>query len=77
VDAKFHYGISYEIGVEDGRISPQSEIWMGSLSVPAGMIIPPADRMVLNEWFDFRPLPEIEGQNTTDPGLLGIPEYIK
>ncbi len=75
VEAKFHYGISYRIQIADERISEDSEIWMGSLSVPAGMLIPPADRMVLNEWFDFRPLPEIEGANATDPALLGIPEY--
>jgi hypothetical protein len=77
VDAKFHYGISYDLHIVDEKISPDSEIWMGSLSVPAGMIIPPHDKMVLNEWFDFRPLPEIEGQNTSDPALLGVPEYTR
>ena len=75
VDGKFHYGISYDVRVVDGVVSRESEIWMGSLSVPVGLIIPPPDRMVLNEWFDFRPLPEIEGENTKDPALLGIPEY--
>lgn len=77
VDAKFHYGISYDVRLVDGNISRDSEIWMGSLSVPAGMIIPPHDRMILNEWFDFRPLPEIEGDNSQDPALLGIPEYLE
>ncbi len=77
VNGKFHYGISYDVRIVDGAISPESELWMGSLSVPVGLIIPPPDRMVLNEWFDFRPLPEVEGVNTTDPALLGIPEYVK
>lgn len=77
VDGKFHFGISYDVRIEGGQVSRESEIWMGSLSVPAGLIIPPPDRMVLNEWFDFRPLPEIEGENSKDPGLLGIPEYVK
>ncbi len=77
VNGKFHYGISYDVRIVDGAISPESEMWMGSLSVPVGLIIPPPDRMVLNEWFDFRPLPEVEGENTTDPALLGIPEYVK
>lgn len=75
VDGKFHYGISYDVRMVDGRVSSESELWMGSLSVPEGLIIPPPDRMVLNEWFDFRPLPEIEGENSKDPALLGIPEY--
>jgi hypothetical protein len=75
VQGKFHYGIYYDVEVVDGAISSESEIWMGSLSVPNGLLIPPPDRMLLNEWFDFRPIPEIEGENSTDPALLGIPEY--
>jgi hypothetical protein len=75
VDGKFHYGISYDVQLLDGAIAGESEIWMGSLAAPNTLLIPRADQMALDEWFDFRPLPEIEGVNATDPALLGVPEY--
>ena len=40
-------------------------------------LIPPAQQGVaFHEWFDFRPIPEITGGNSTDPKLLGIEEHI-
>ena len=49
---------------------------MGCVFVLSNMVVPPAGTIPLHEWFDFRPIPEIVGDNTTDPELLGIPEHI-
>ncbi len=76
ITGKIHYGIEYDLQINGGVISSESHIWMGSIYNLAGQLLIPADnRIVLGEWFDFRPIPEIEGKNTTDPVLLGIPEH--
>ncbi len=76
VSGRIHYGIEFDIIVSDGKISRESEVWMGSIfNLGAGLLIPADNRMALGEWFDFRPIPVIEGENTTDPELLGIPEH--
>ncbi len=74
-DGKFHFGIRYDIRADKQQVSTDSVIWMGSLSAPFGLLIPRDDQMQLDEWFDFRPIPEIEGENSDDPALLGVPEY--
>ena len=29
----------------------------------------------MREWFDFAPIPEIDGPHTKDPDLLGVSEH--
>lgn len=71
-----HYGIVYDLQIEDGKIGDRSEIWMGSMyNLNGRVLIPDADHILLDRWFDFRPIPEIEGENTLNPELLGIPEH--
>lgn len=70
-----HFGIRYAITVKEGVIQPGSDLWMGSLYRLASGIYPPTDKILPNEWFDSRPIPEIEGENSTDPKLLGVPEH--
>ena len=75
---RVHYGIVYHISIEGDRISPDSELWMGSLYNLNGRVLVPSEKTILlDRWFDFRPIPEIEGENTTSPELLGIPEHMK
>ncbi len=75
---RVHYGIPYRIAIVDQRISTESELWMGSLYNLNGRVLVPSEKtLLLDRWFDFRPIPEIEGTNTTDPKLLGIPEHVK
>lgn len=72
-----HYGIQYELTIRDGKLAEVSEIWMGSLfNLPGKLAFPPEGQIPIAQWFDFLPIPEIVGDNTTDPGLLGIPEHI-
>jgi hypothetical protein len=73
---RVHFGIKYRLKIVAGRISPESELWMGSMYHLAGrVIVPAAGTVLVDRWFDFRPIPEIEGSNTSDPKLLGIPEH--
>lgn len=76
---KVHYGIEFEIQIDsDGRISESSQLWMGSLYNLNGRVFVPYDdqKILLDRWFDFRPIPEITGPQTDDPDLLGVPEHL-
>ncbi len=69
-----HYGIVYDLTFDRGVIAPQSELWMGHVFKTGKVFSVPPDRIPEDEWFSFRPIPEIEGEQTTqDPVLLGIP----
>jgi hypothetical protein len=73
---RVHYGIRYEIQIENNRISDQSVLWMGSMYDLGGRVLVPQEKeILLDHWFDYRPLPEIEFDNPDDPDLLGIPEH--
>lgn len=73
---RVHYGIRYELESKDGRVTRESSLWMGSLYDLGGrVLIPQEGEVLLDHWFDFRPIPEIEGKNPDRPELLGIPEH--
>lgn len=75
---KVHYGIEFEIQTnKDGRITNSSQLWMGSVYNLNGRVFVPYDgqKILLDRWFDFRPIPEITGPQTDDPELLGVPEH--
>jgi hypothetical protein len=70
------YGVVYRIRVEDGRVAEGSELWIGNLVMNDALELPPSGRGVRQEhWLGLDPLPEIQGTNTTDPGLLGVRDY--
>lgn len=76
--AKAHYAIEFEVEVDpSGAITEDSQVWMGSLYNLNGRVFVPYDdqKILLDRWFDFRPIPEITGPQTDDPSLLGIPEH--
>jgi len=71
---EFHYAIVCELKLEQGKITAESDLWMGSLFIVPVLEFPTPGKVQLDEWFDFRPIPEIVGENTTkDPKLLGLP----
>jgi hypothetical protein len=75
---RLHFGIKYKIQLVDTKISDDSEIWMGSIyNLNGRVLIPDENSILLDRWFDFRPIPEIIGSNTSDPILLGIPEHVR
>ena len=72
-----HYGIVFEVSVVDGKIEDTSQLWMGSLyDLKGRVLVPRGDKISLDHWLDWRPIPEVEGSNTSDPKLLGVPEHL-
>lgn len=49
---------------------------MGNLFVVGNLVYPDPEKITLDQWFDYRPIPEITGENSTDPKLLGIDDYL-
>ena len=72
-----HYMIHYDLKAVNGRLAADSQLWLAATAIPSSVIWTPTGRVSASEWLDFRPIPEIEGQNSTDAKLLGIPEHEK
>ncbi len=75
---KPHYGIVYDLKIENGKLLEGSDIWLGNLYVLPNLLPPVPDGFLTQrEWVDFRPIPVIpEPQTVTDPDLLGITEHL-
>jgi len=71
-----NYRIDYDLQIDAGQIDPRSRIELISLVQPGNLLRPEPGRIQPSEWFDFRPIPVIEGEPSTDPVLLGIPEHL-
>jgi hypothetical protein len=39
------------------------------------VLVPEEGKILLDRWFDWRPIPVIEGEAATDPKLLGVEEH--
>ena len=73
-----HFGIRYEIDLDQGKIAKPSTLWMGSMYTLGGRVmVPDKNRVLLDRWFDWRPIPVIEGEGSSDPKLLGLPEHLR
>ena len=68
-----HYAAEYSLAVVNGCVSLNSELWLGYIYRTGNVVPVPEGKIAEDEWFSFRPIPEIEGAQTTDdPELLGI-----
>ncbi|MBM83787.1 MAG: hypothetical protein CMJ78_24790 [Planctomycetaceae bacterium] len=72
---RYHFGIKYDLQVEDGLIATGSDLWMGSLFWTQALAVPQRDKVPMHEWFDHRPIPVLKQENTADPSLIGADEY--
>ncbi len=72
-----HYGIEYQVNVADGKLSPESDLWMDSFGNHAFAPPTPPGMLPYGEWFSPQPLPVITGENSKDPKLLGIDEHVR
>lgn len=71
-----HYAAEYSLSVRDGRITPESELWMGYVFRTGNVMPLPMGKIPEDEWFSFRAMPKIpKGGESHDPKLLGIPEH--
>lgn len=76
VQGQLQYGIVYALRIRDRTLQENSELWLGPILVPSNFQYPAEGKITLAEWLDTNPIPEITSDNTTDPKLLGIPEYL-
>ncbi len=76
---RIHYKIAYDLRMgPDGSLDANSEVWMGSAYHLGGRVISPqGNQILIDRWFDFRPIPEIVGENSDSAELLGLPEHLK
>lgn len=72
-----HFGIHFDLHLQDGVVQPTSDLWMAPLLYAAQTIATPSHMLHSSEWFDVRPIPEIDGDNSSDPQWLGTPEHSK
>lgn len=59
-NAEKWYLIAYELSAKDGRIARESHIWMASVYSFTLVVSPEPGQIPADQWFDFRPIPEIE-----------------
>ena len=70
IGGRFHYGLQFDLDIRDGRLQPESDLWMGAFYRSR---IVPVWHIPGREWLSTEPIPFIEGENgTSDPALLGI-----
>jgi hypothetical protein len=72
-----HYAIRYDLEIVDGKLGAESALWMNSFGNWAVATPEPPGKIPFREWFDYRPIPAIVGENSKDPKLLGVEEYVK
>ena len=71
-----HFAVRYDLKLQDGKISKDSVLWMGSMyTLGNRVLVPDEKKILLDRWFDWRPIPVIEGEASSDPSLLGVDEY--
>lgn len=71
--ATLHYAVQYEITVDDGRVAPASDLWMGALFRPRKS---PVWKVPPEEWLSHEPIPPKPEPGVDDPELLGIDDYL-
>ena len=72
-----HFAIGYTFVTADGKLTPESQVWMEAAVKPAQLQWTAEGRISTQEWFDALPIPEIVGGNTSDPKLLGVEEHLE
>jgi len=73
-----HYGIGYDLKIEDGKLMEGSDVWLGNLWTLGNLMPPLPDGYITQfEWVDYEPIPVIpQPQSVTDPDLLGATEHL-
>ena len=73
VGGRFHYAFQFDLRIIDGKLSAESDLWMGALYRKRSLRI---WEIPEREWLSRDPVPTNSGENPTDdPTLLGIKAY--
>lgn len=76
IQGSAHYQVDYDLAFEGKRLLEGSALRMGNVLRFGALHVPQQGEIQMSEWFDSRPIPEIDGENSTDPILLGAPEHV-
>jgi len=71
--SRYHYALSYQLSVQNGKLAATSELWMGSLYRTRKF---PKWKVSMDEWFSHQPIPVLPSENIEDPELLGLDEHL-
>lgn len=71
--ARYHYGIGYDLTFKDGKLTADSDLWMGCLYRTRKFA---QSQLPREQWFSHEEIPLLPGENVKDPKLLGIEDYI-
>lgn len=71
--SRFHYGIHFDLQIDEGIVSNASDVYMGALYRTRKL---PTWRVPMTQWFSHEPIPELPGPSTDDPDLLGITDHV-
>lgn len=74
IASRFHYGLVYDIRMEDGKLADDSDLYMGTLYRTRKF---PAWKVPITEWFSHKPIPVLPGETVEDPVLLGTSDHRK
>jgi hypothetical protein len=77
LEGTLQYGVQFVLQFAGGKLSPESDLWMDSFGNGAFTEPQPPGKLPYREWFDDRPMPVITGENSKDPKLLGVDDYVK
>jgi hypothetical protein len=72
--ARYHYGIGYDLVFKDGKLTTDSDVWMGFLYRTRKF---PQWKVPREQWFSHEAIPMLPGPNVQDPKLLGIEDYLE
>lgn len=67
--ARFHFGLQYDLQIENGRLGKKSDLYMGFLYRTRNFSL---EELPGEEWFSHLPIPVKPSAGTTDAKLLGI-----
>lgn len=71
--SRFHYGIRYDLTIDDNVLADSSDVYMGALYRTRKL---PTWRVPMTQWFSHEEIPVLPGENVSDPELLGINEHL-
>lgn len=70
-----HFAVQYDLRFKDGKIINNSVLWMGSMyTLNNRVMVPEEEQILLDRWFDWRPIPLIEGDEGAS--MVGLNEHI-
>jgi len=70
-----HFAVQYDLRLKDNKVEKDSVLWMGSMyTLNNRVMVPDEEKILLDRWFDWRPIPLIEADDNSSSMLVGLEE---